>query len=162
VQERYSNNKHKDLVVKPTQRAPSIPVKKLGSNFYTGLGQDTVGPALYDASEKMIRQKTKYADFNSTKVQRNVFEPNITRDNNLPSRENPGPGQYDSLSPNLKRQFHSEGSHAIFLSKVPNCKDVKIKNKNAPGPGYYEKTSQSNYDTIGLENTRSSLEGGGI
>jgi len=30
----------------------------------------------------------------------------------------------------------------VFLSKVPNCKELKIKNKDAPGPGYYEKTAQ--------------------
>jgi len=35
------------------------------------------------------------ADFISSKIQRKIFEPNRTRENNLPSKENPGPGQYD-------------------------------------------------------------------
>ena len=29
------------------------------------------------------------------------------------------------------------------MSKVPNCKDLKVKLKDAPGPGYYEKQNTS-------------------
>jgi hypothetical protein len=38
-----------------------------------------------------------------------------------------------------KKNFNSQGKSAVFLSKVPNCKDIKILAKDAPGPGYYEK-----------------------
>lgn len=30
---------------------------------------------------------------------------------------------------------------AVFLSKVPNCKDTKNKAKDYPGPGYYDKAA---------------------
>ena len=60
--------------------------------MYSGLGQDTVGPALYDPKEELVKHKSKKADFNTTKIARKVFEPNITKENNLPSRDNPGPG----------------------------------------------------------------------
>ncbi len=30
------------------------------------------------------------------------------------------------------------------MSKVPNCKDTKIRSKDTPGPGYYEKQNLNN------------------
>ena len=35
-----------------------------------------------------------------------------------------------------KRVFNPQGGTSIFSSKVPNCKDSKIKN-DKPGPGQY-------------------------
>lgn len=29
------------------------------------------------------------------------------------------------------------------MSKVPNCKDIKIKSKDTPGPGFYENIRSS-------------------
>lgn len=38
-----------------------------------------------------------------------------------------------------KKNFNAQGLNAIFLSKVPNCKDAKIKTFENLGPGVYEK-----------------------
>jgi hypothetical protein len=35
------------------------------------------------------------------------------------------------------KNFNSNGNYSVFQSKVPNCKDAKIKN-NKPGPGAYK------------------------
>jgi hypothetical protein len=53
---------------------------------------DTVGPACYNPKEDQLKLKQRKADFVSSKITRKVFEPNRTRENNLPSKENPGPG----------------------------------------------------------------------
>ena len=34
--------------------------------------------------------------------------------------------------------FNSTGNNSIFVSRVPNCKDQKIKNQSLPGPGFYD------------------------
>ncbi len=39
---------------------------------------------------------------------------------------NPGPGFYDFEKLGQK-QFNASGENKIFQSKVPNCKDAKIK-----------------------------------
>lgn len=80
------------MVIKPQSRAPSIPSKKIPTTAYSGLGQDTVGPAGYNPKEDPVKFRQHNADFVSSKIQRKIFEPNRTRDNNLPSKENPGPG----------------------------------------------------------------------
>lgn len=49
---------------------------------------------------------------------------------------NPGPGVYDFVKLG-KKGFNSSGNYSVFTSKVPNCKDAKIRNKN-PGPGTYK------------------------
>jgi len=54
-----------------------------------------VGPACYDPIEDTVKTKKKNADFTTSKIPRKLFEPNITRENNLPNKENPGPGAYD-------------------------------------------------------------------
>lgn len=48
TRQNYNAEKHGDLVVKPQSRAPSIPSKKIPAQAYSGLGQDTVGPAAYN------------------------------------------------------------------------------------------------------------------
>ena len=53
---------------------------------------DTVGPACYNPNEIHIKQKQRKADFISSKISRKVFEPTKAIDNNLPCKENPGPG----------------------------------------------------------------------
>ena len=61
------------------------------------------------------------------------------RENNLPSKENPGPGEYESMNADDRKNFNAQGQNAIFLSKVPNCKDTKIKHFENLGPGVYER-----------------------
>jgi hypothetical protein len=100
-----------------------------------------VGPACYNPKDNSVKQKTKIADFTSTKIQRKVFEPTLLRDNDQPSKDNPGPGAYEYNTRVLhdKKNFNAQGQSCIFMSKVPNCQDNKIKSKDTPGPGYYEK-----------------------
>lgn len=105
----YDNNKHGDLVVKPQSRAPSIPSKKVPQTAYTGLGNDTVGPALYNPKEGQTKQRDHKADFVSSKVTRKLFEPNKLRENTLPSKDNPGPGQYDQVDKDEKKNFNAQG-----------------------------------------------------
>lgn len=47
------------------------------------------------------------ADFVSSKIPRKVFEPNKTRENNLPSKDIPGPGHYESAPIVEKKHFNS-------------------------------------------------------
>lgn len=54
-------------MLKPTGRAPSIPAKKIANNAYSGLGQDTVGPACYNPKESSVKEKHRVADFISNK-----------------------------------------------------------------------------------------------
>ena len=70
------------------------------------------------------------------------------KENNLPSKENPGPGQYEFQNPDDKKNFNAQGLNAIFLSKVPNCKDSKIKTNENLGPGVYEKDLPFNQSTV--------------
>jgi len=98
-----------------------------------------VGPAAYNPKADQVKMRHTNPDFASSKIKRKIFEPNKTRDNNLPSKENPGPGQYEFQNPGDKKNFNAQGLNAIFLSKVPNCKDSKIKTFENLGPGVYEK-----------------------
>lgn len=135
----YDDNKHSELVVKPQSRAPSIPSKKVPQTAYSGLGHDTVGPAAYNPSSEQVKTRMMKTDFISSKSQRKVFEPNRMRENTMPSKDNPGPGHYESLNPTEERKdFNAQGQNAIFLSKVPNCKDLKTKQPDNLGPGSYE------------------------
>jgi len=49
----------------------------------------------------------RIADFTSTKVNRKIFEPSKAIENELPPKENPGPGQYDYMNINEKKNFNS-------------------------------------------------------
>jgi len=97
VKTAYDHHRHKDLVVKPNPRAPSIPAKKSMLNGYSGLGNDTVGPACYNSNDFKVRKRLMTADFISSKQPRKVFEPRKTVDNDMPSKENPAPGQYNVI-----------------------------------------------------------------
>jgi hypothetical protein len=66
----------------------------------------------------------------ANKEKRKTFEP--SNDNKV----NPGPGVYDFEKQGAKN-FNSNGNYSVFQSKVPNCKDAKIKN-DKPGPGAYK------------------------
>jgi hypothetical protein len=45
-----------------------------------------------------------------------------------PPRDIPGPGKYDEGNLTQPKNFNAKGEGSIFLSKVPNCKDSKIRN----------------------------------
>lgn len=59
------------------------------------MGFDTVGPALYNPNYGSVKVRAPIGDFVASKIERKVFEPKNERANTLPSRENPGPGQYE-------------------------------------------------------------------
>ena len=138
AREKYLTNKHREQVNKLQPRAASIPSKKVNQNMYTGRGFDTVGPALYNPNLDNSKRRAPIGDFQSSKQTRKVFEPTIDIENKLyPPRENPGPGQYDGTEEAKKpKSFNSMVNTSIFISKVPNCKDAKIKDEK-PGPGHY-------------------------
>ena len=93
---KYLSNKHKDQVNKLRPKPASIPSKKVNVNMYTGRGQDTVGPALYNPNMHAAKRRAPIGDFQTSKDQRKVFEPTIDIENKqFPPRENPGPGSYD-------------------------------------------------------------------
>ena len=58
----YNQNQHQDLVLIAEKKAPSIPARKLVNNAYTGLKQDTIGPACYypKSVDKPERRKTDF------------------------------------------------------------------------------------------------------
>lgn len=133
----YGSKTHADLAIVPKPGPPGIPGKKMAQHAYTSLGQDTVGPALYNPNQDAHKRVAPINDFASSKTNRKLFEPENKRENVLCSRENPGPGKYDDKTVVTPKNFNSRGQDAIFLSKVPNCKDSKIRNASLPGPGHY-------------------------
>ena len=66
-----------------------------------------------------------------------MWEPVNKAENEFVSRDFPGPGKYDGVLPVDNKQFNSTGNYSIFMSKVPNCKEAKIRN-DKPGPGMYD------------------------
>jgi hypothetical protein len=62
---------------------------------YSGLGQDTVGPACYDPKYEVVYSKRgSFIDIGRSQVQRKIFEHNKSIENTLPDQSNPGPGYY--------------------------------------------------------------------
>ena len=76
---------------------------------YSGLGQDTPGPAGYDPRDMFVKANGVRADFTTSKIKRQVFEPNRTRENSLPAKENPGPGEYEFQMRKMK-EFNGRAS----------------------------------------------------
>ena len=93
--------------------------------MYTGRGDDTVGPALYNPNPELSKKRAPIGDFQTSKETRKVFEPTIHIENkSCPPRDNPGPGAYDSKSTVAnKKTFNHQEKQSIFMSSVPNCKD---------------------------------------
>lgn len=91
---------------------------------------------MYNPNYDTIKNRAPIGDFATSKQHRKLFEPSIAIENILPAKENPGPGQYEDVNVVAKKAFNSLGTQSIFTSKVPNCKDAKIKN-DKPGPGQY-------------------------
>lgn len=68
---------------------------------------------------------------------------------------------YDFQNPGDKKNFNAQGLNAIFLSKVPNCKDTKVKHFENLGPGVYEKEfSSANASGIIGDHKRSNSDSG--
>jgi hypothetical protein len=134
----YGSKTHNDLVVIPKPVPAGIPGRKIAPTAYTGLGQDTVGPALYNPKQDAHKTVAPENNFYASKGKRSLFDPVNRAENEFPPREIPGPGKYDPLEPANNKQFNSTGNNSIFISKVPNCKEQKIKNSSMPGPGFYD------------------------
>lgn len=47
------------------------------------------------------------ADFKASKIPRKVFEPKKTCDNDMPNKDNPGPGAYDYSNVQTKKSFNA-------------------------------------------------------
>lgn len=70
---KYSSQQHRDPTVKAKLTQPSIPAKKFNANSYTGKGEDTVGPCLYNPTLSQIRKGARAGDFAASKTTRTVF-----------------------------------------------------------------------------------------
>ena len=128
--------RHREQASKPQAKPPSIPSKKSNANAYTGNSMDTVGPAVYNPNYGTTKGRAPIGDFVSSKQNRKLFEHSIAYENTQPATDNPGPDKYESQNPHAKKTFNPQGGNSIFSSKVPNCKNAKIKN-DKPGPGTY-------------------------
>lgn len=76
-------------------------------NAYTGTENDSVGPGCYNPREETIKQKVRIADFATAKIPRKVFESTNHIENNLPNKENPGPGAYENGTAKDKKNFNA-------------------------------------------------------
>ena len=86
-------------------------------------------------------------DFTKCKFKRELFEPVNRKENELPDREIPGPGTYEEKT--VKKVFHAKCNTSAFISKVPNCKNLKSETVT-PGPGTYDKQRSLSSDTPDL------------
>lgn len=77
-----------------------IPARKLAANAYTYVGQDKVGPALYNPNSDATRAASRDNDFATSKTKRKIFEPVNERENKQPDAALPGPGKYEPLNIN--------------------------------------------------------------
>lgn len=110
--------------LKPQQQPPTI---------YSGVGQDTVGPAAYNAHHEIWNEKKNVASSLRSTVKREVWEANAQR------ASVPGPGHYyeepalnDATSTGKgsglrgrKKSVKHERQSAVFASKVPILPDPK-------------------------------------
>ncbi|TMW56799.1 hypothetical protein Poli38472_006809 [Pythium oligandrum] len=85
--------------------------------IYTGIGQDTVGPAAYNSHAEIWNDRKNVAPSLKSTVKREVWEADT------PRRAVPGPGQYES---SVQRRSHAKARQsAVFASKVPILPDPK-------------------------------------
>lgn len=129
--EKYSKMKHKSMMMAPKPIPPSIPLRKVPPNSYSGRGKDIPGPSNYNPNVDTVKTKHRLADFTKLDKKREIFSNKLL--------ENPGPGVYDykdDIATKTASTFNTSGQSPMFLSKVPNCKDTKDDN-GIPGPGSY-------------------------
>ena len=126
------------MTVPPKSIPPSIPMKKVPPNSYSGKGKDIPGPSNYNPNVDTVKSKHRITDFARLNKKREIFSNNWG--------ENPGPGVYeykDDIAAKTVTTFNASGQSPMFLSKVPNWKDTKDDN-GIPGPGsYIEKKKKS-------------------
>ena len=124
----YGTKQHNAQATVPKAGPPGIPGKKIAPQAYSGLNQDTVGPALYNPIQDAQKFVAPIHDFVVSKTERHLWEPQNKAENTFVPRDIPGPGKYDRQDPEKMRNFNAKGEESVFLSRVPNCKDAKIKN----------------------------------
>lgn len=79
----------------PKPVPPPIPARKSAPDSYQGQKGDTVGPALYNPNLEAARKTALKVDFVASKSKRTIFEYENKRENELPSKDIPGPGKYE-------------------------------------------------------------------
>lgn len=120
----------------PRPVPPPIPAKKLAPENFSGMGTDTVGPAKYDPKFTQAKKTASETFFAASKTKRTIFEPTNRKENEMPPRDLPGPGKYDSEFIVNNKMFNSTGNNSMFLSKV--AKLQKSRATSQPGPGTYD------------------------
>jgi len=70
----YGSKVHGDLTVIPKAVPNGIPNKKLAPQSYSGNGQDTVGPALYNPKVDITREASREPNFVASKTKRTLFD----------------------------------------------------------------------------------------
>ena len=140
----YSSKTHRDLKVAPRPVPPPIPGKKIAPDNFSGNGTDTVGPARYDPKFTIAKKAVSETLFAASKTKRTIFEPMNRKENEMPQRDMPGPGKYDSEFIVNNKMFNSTGNNSTFLSKV--AKLEKLRASSQPGPGAYDVKTVPNGD----------------
>eukprot|EP00935_MAST-01C_sp_MAST-1C-sp1_P000482 g482.t1 len=154
--------KKPELMVKAARTKPSIPRREQSYGYqegknrqlvlqgptetvYSGLGGDTVGPAMYNPDVKLTKAgqlKTNWAASNQV---RKLWEPNKTRENWRPSGINPGPGQYNPSFPTMAPKVADDELSRCtsnFASRVPMAHESAAK-ETLPAPGIYNPYTSS-------------------
>lgn len=163
----WSKNKkaakgHQPPVLELAHTVPSIPPQKVHPGQlsdkkkesemagvqmrHTGEKADTVGPAEYEVTQKVTQKDALTVNFHSSNMNRRLFEPSSFIENRLPSRQNPGPGTYDSGSEKqqLDPLHPSSLQHHMFASKTPMAHERVVKPElSVPGPGAYRSEDES-------------------
>lgn len=106
---KYGEKVHCELTVVPTAVPPPIPSRKIATDAYSGLKNDTVGPALYNPKPEIQKHTAPKFDFVASKSKRAVFEQENRRENILTAKDNPGPGKYDPTELESHKLFNVVG-----------------------------------------------------
>jgi hypothetical protein len=124
----YTEGKNKKLEL---QNAPQL--------VYSGAAGDSVGPAFYNPSEFSTKHAQVTTNFGASNQTRQLFVPDKTSENWLPSHANPGPGHYNMNVTSGQDAMKSEvRPSSMFASKVPMAHEASADTASArPGPGSY-------------------------
>lgn len=110
------------------QVGPDLKLQQQPAEIYSGIGQDTVGPAAYNSHHEIWNEKKNVAPSLRSTVKREVWE------ENAPHSSVPGPGHYYDQSARTdvaptskggglrgggKKSVKHERQSAVFASKVP-------------------------------------------
>ncbi|TYZ58931.1 hypothetical protein PybrP1_010785 [[Pythium] brassicae (nom. inval.)] len=117
------------------QVGPDLKLQKQPATIYSGIGQDTVGPAAYNSHHEIWNERKNVAPSLCSTVKREVWE------ENAPRASVPGPGHYydetaiSDFGPTskgggsglrgCKKSVKHERQSAVFASKVPILPDTK-------------------------------------